>query len=79
MMLLSLFGFTVFMPALTTSLPVLLIAFVLGGVGQEACDVVKMTAMRKEIPEKYRGRAFSADFFSHSPHSPSDNSSGPHW
>ncbi len=63
MLLLSLFGFTVLTPALTTELPLLLIAFVLGGVGQEACDVVKMTAMRKEIPEKYWGRAFSADFF----------------
>lgn len=63
MLLLSLFGFTVFTPALTTELPLLLIAFVLGGVGQEACDVVKMTAMRKEIPETYWGRAFSADFF----------------
>lgn len=63
MLLLSLFGFTVFTPALTAELPLLVLAFVLGGVGQEACDVVKMTAMRKEIPEKYWGRAFSADFF----------------
>ncbi len=63
MLLLSLFGFTVFTPALTAELPLLVLAFVLGGVGQEACDVIKMTAMRKEIPEKYWGRAFSADFF----------------
>lgn len=63
MLLLSLFGFTVLTPGLSGFLPVLLIAFVAGGVGQEACDVVKMAAMREQIPENYRGRAFAADFF----------------
>lgn len=63
MLLLSLFGFTVMTPGLTGFMPVLLIAFVAGGVGQEACDVVKMAAMREQIPESYRGRAFAADFF----------------
>lgn len=61
--LLALFGLTALSPVLTGSVPVLMAAFLVGGVGQQAFDVVKMAGLRREVPERLHGRAFSADFF----------------
>ncbi|QES50620.1 hypothetical protein DEJ50_25085 [Streptomyces venezuelae] len=61
--LLALFGLTALAPVLTGSVLLLMAAFVVGGVGQQAFDVVKMAGLRREVPERLHGRAFSADFF----------------
>ncbi|MER7820552.1 MFS transporter [Streptomyces sp. NPDC096153] len=61
--LLALFGLTALSPVLTGSVPMLMAAFLIGGVGQQAFDVVKMAGLRREVPERLHGRAFSADFF----------------
>ncbi|WP_299535769.1 MFS transporter [uncultured Streptomyces sp.] len=61
--LLGLFGLTVLAPVVTDSVLLLMAAFVVGGVGQQAFDVVKMAGLRREVPERLHGRAFSADFF----------------
>jgi len=63
LVLLAAFGVTALAPAVIDSLPVLIALFVLGGAGQQAFDVVKMAAIRSEVPERLHGRAFSADFF----------------
>jgi len=63
LVLLAAFGVTALAPAVIDSLPVLIALFILGGAGQQAFDVVKMAAMRSEVPERLHGRAFSADFF----------------
>ncbi|MFB4425189.1 MFS transporter [Streptomyces sp. QL37] len=61
--LLGLFGVTVLAPVATGSVLLLTAAFVAGGIGQQAFDVVKMAGLRREVPERLHGRAFSADFF----------------
>lgn len=61
--LLGLFGVTVLAPVATGSVLLLTAAFVAGGIGQQAFDVVKMAGLRREVPESLHGRAFSADFF----------------
>ncbi|GAA2230577.1 hypothetical protein GCM10010232_16130 [Streptomyces amakusaensis] len=61
--LLGLFGVTALSPVLTGSVLLLAAAFVAGGIGQQAFDVVKMAGLRREVPERLHGRAFSADFF----------------
>ncbi|MBU7597566.1 MFS transporter [Streptomyces sp. P38-E01] len=61
--LLALFGLTAMSLVLTDFLPLVIAAFVVGGVGQQAFDVVKMAGLRRDIPESLHGRAFSADFF----------------
>ncbi|MFD3544594.1 MFS transporter [Streptomyces sp. NPDC058655] len=61
--LLGLFGVTALAPVLTESVLLLTAAFVVGGIGQQAFDVVKMAGLRREVPERLHGRAFSADFF----------------
>ncbi|MEV8533072.1 MFS transporter [Streptomyces sp. NPDC051211] len=61
--LLGLFGLTALAPVLTGSVLLLMAAFVVGGTGQQAFDVVKMAGLRREVPERLHGRAFSADFF----------------
>lgn len=63
LMLLVLFGVTAMSPVLTDFVPLVMAAFVVGGVGQQAFDVVKMAGLRRDIPEPLHGRAFSADFF----------------
>ncbi|MGY0490394.1 MFS transporter [Streptomyces sp. WG-D5] len=61
--LLALYGLTVLAPVASGSIVVLTAAFVAGGIGQQAFDVVKMTGLRRDVPEELHGRAFSADFF----------------
>ncbi|WP_190124229.1 MFS transporter [Streptomyces inusitatus] len=61
--LLGLFGVTALSPVFTGSVLLLAAAFVAGGIGQQAFDVVKMAGLRREVPERLHGRAFSADFF----------------
>ncbi|MGW2448689.1 MFS transporter [Streptomyces sp. NPDC001675] len=61
--LLALYGVTVLAPVMTGSVLLLAAAFFAGGVGQQAFDVVKMTGLRRDVPEELHGRAFSADFF----------------
>ncbi|WP_328923636.1 MFS transporter [Streptomyces sp. NBC_00190] len=61
--LLGLFGLTALAPVLTESVLLLTAAFVVGGIGQQAFDVVKMAGLRREVPDRLHGRAFSADFF----------------
>ncbi|MCK1794880.1 MFS transporter [Streptomyces sp. XM4193] len=61
--LLALFGLTAMSLVLTDFLPLVIAAFVVGGVGQQAFDVVKMAGLRRDVPESLHGRAFSADFF----------------
>ncbi|MFE7765193.1 MFS transporter [Streptomyces sp. NPDC057438] len=63
LVLLGLFGVTVLSPVATGSVLLLTAAFVAGGIGQQAFDVVKMAGLRREVPEQLHGRAFSADFF----------------
>lgn len=63
LVLLALFGITAMSPALTGSVPLITATFVLGGIGQQAFDVVKMAGLRRDVPERLHGRAFSADFF----------------
>ncbi|MFF3964510.1 MFS transporter [Streptomyces griseorubiginosus] len=61
--LLALYGLTVLAPVASGSLVLLTVAFVAGGIGQQAFDVAKMTGLRRDVPEELHGRAFSADFF----------------
>ncbi|MFF2204699.1 MFS transporter [Streptomyces sp. NPDC058145] len=61
--LLALYGATVLAPVVTGSVVLLAAAFFAGGVGQQAFDIVKMTGLRRDVPEDLHGRAFSADFF----------------
>lgn len=61
--LLALYGLTVLAPVASGSIVLLTAAFVAGGIGQQAFDVVKMTGLRRDVPEELHGRAFSADFF----------------
>jgi MFS family permease len=61
--LLGLFGITALAPAVTAATPLLIAAFLAGGLGQQAFDVVKMAGLRREVPPDAHGRAFSADFF----------------
>ena len=60
---LALYGVTVLAPVVTGSVVLLAAAFFAGGVGQQAFDIVKMTGLRRDVPEDLHGRAFSADFF----------------
>lgn len=49
--------------ALSQSLPLVVALSVLAGFGTEFADVLKMTAIQRQIPQEFLGRVFALDFF----------------
>lgn len=63
LILLAFFGLTAMSPVLVGSVWLVTAAFVIGGIGQQSFAVVKLAGLRRDVPERLHGRAFSADFF----------------
>ncbi|MFJ3865213.1 MFS transporter [Streptomyces nigra] len=59
----SLFGVACLAFAATSSLPVLVALFALGGAGVQFFDVLKTTAIQRHVPRALLGRVFALDFF----------------